>query len=140
MIYRCTLFRMIYRCTLFRMIYRCTLFRMIYRCTLFRMIYRCTLFRMIYRCTLFRMIYRCTLFRMVVCYFTGPVDYICPATNTCKIDKHRRKSCQACRLRKCLTMGMSKGSKCLIVGCLDIIFCFLKVTALLFMPNPGPFV
>lgn len=40
----------------------------------------------------------------------GPVDYICPATNTCKIDKHRRKSCQACRLRKCLTMGMSKGN------------------------------
>ncbi|KAK3778962.1 hypothetical protein RRG08_034223 [Elysia crispata] len=41
----------------------------------------------------------------------GPVDYICPATNTCTIDKHRRKSCQACRLRKCYEVGMNKGSQ-----------------------------
>ncbi|KAI0980213.1 hypothetical protein GJ496_003604 [Pomphorhynchus laevis] len=39
----------------------------------------------------------------------GPCDYICPATNTCTIDKHRRKSCQACRLRTCYEVGMSKG-------------------------------
>ncbi|CAH1792113.1 unnamed protein product [Owenia fusiformis] len=39
----------------------------------------------------------------------GPVDYMCPATNTCTIDKHRRKSCQACRLRRCFESGMSKG-------------------------------
>ncbi|KAJ3606453.1 hypothetical protein NHX12_025974 [Muraenolepis orangiensis] len=31
----------------------------------------------------------------------GHTDYICPATNQCTIDKNRRKSCQACRLRKC---------------------------------------
>ncbi|MEQ2205623.1 Estrogen receptor beta [Xenoophorus captivus] len=31
----------------------------------------------------------------------GHNDYICPATNQCTIDKNRRKSCQACRLRKC---------------------------------------
>ena len=43
--------------------------------------------------------------------FVGPVDYVCPATNSCTIDKHRRKSCQACRLRKCIEMGMSRGSK-----------------------------
>ncbi|BFZ11921.1 hypothetical protein BsWGS_14960 [Bradybaena similaris] len=41
----------------------------------------------------------------------GPVDYICPATNTCTIDKHRRKSCQACRLRRCYEVGMNKGSQ-----------------------------
>lgn len=40
---------------------------------------------------------------------SGPVDYVCPATNTCTIDKHRRKSCQACRLRKCYEVGMNKG-------------------------------
>jgi len=40
----------------------------------------------------------------------GTNDYICPATNTCTIDKHRRKSCQACRLRKCYEVGMTKGT------------------------------
>ncbi|XP_051266023.1 estrogen receptor 2a isoform X2 [Dicentrarchus labrax] len=35
-------------------------------------------------------------------------DYICPATNECTIDKNRRKSCQACRLRKCYEVGMTK--------------------------------
>ncbi|KAL0967508.1 hypothetical protein UPYG_G00253130 [Umbra pygmaea] len=38
----------------------------------------------------------------------GHNDYICPATNQCTIDKNRRKSCQACRLRKCYQVGMSK--------------------------------
>ncbi|KAG9344702.1 hypothetical protein JZ751_010388 [Albula glossodonta] len=38
----------------------------------------------------------------------GHNDYICPATNQCTIDKNRRKSCQACRLRKCIEVGMMK--------------------------------
>ncbi|XP_042359499.1 estrogen receptor 2a isoform X2 [Plectropomus leopardus] len=38
----------------------------------------------------------------------GHNDYICPATNQCTIDKNRRKSCQACRLRKCCEVGMTK--------------------------------
>ncbi|KAM9294686.1 estrogen receptor beta [Gastrophryne carolinensis] len=38
----------------------------------------------------------------------GHNDYICPATNQCTIDKNRRKSCQACRLRKCFEVGMMK--------------------------------
>nr|ABY64736.1 estrogen receptor beta [Sapajus apella] len=38
----------------------------------------------------------------------GHNDYICPATNQCTIDKNRRKSCQACRLRKCYEVGMAK--------------------------------
>ncbi|KAM9354947.1 estrogen receptor 2a [Pholidichthys leucotaenia] len=38
----------------------------------------------------------------------GHNDYICPATNQCTIDKNRRKSCQACRLRKCFEVGMTK--------------------------------
>ncbi|XP_041122867.1 estrogen receptor beta-like [Polyodon spathula] len=38
----------------------------------------------------------------------GHNDYICPATHQCTIDKNRRKSCQACRLRKCYEVGMMK--------------------------------
>ena len=37
-------------------------------------------------------------------------SYVCPATNTCTIDKQRRKSCQSCRLMKCFTVGMTKTS------------------------------
>lgn len=40
----------------------------------------------------------------------GPVDYVCPATQNCTIDRQRRKSCQACRLNKCIQMGMSRGN------------------------------
>ncbi|XP_051954202.1 estrogen receptor [Xyrauchen texanus] len=39
----------------------------------------------------------------------GHTDYVCPATNQCTIDRNRRKSCQACRLRKCYEVGMMKG-------------------------------
>nr|AOV94191.1 estrogen receptor a [Scatophagus argus] len=39
----------------------------------------------------------------------GHNDYMCPATNQCTIDRNRRKSCQACRLRKCYEVGMVKG-------------------------------
>ncbi|CAF0742425.1 unnamed protein product [Brachionus calyciflorus] len=34
--------------------------------------------------------------------------YVCPATNSCTIDKQRRKSCQSCRLMKCFSVGMTK--------------------------------
>jgi hypothetical protein len=37
--------------------------------------------------------------------------YVCPATNSCTIDKQRRKSCQSCRLMKCFAVGMAKTSK-----------------------------
>lgn len=42
-------------------------------------------------------------------YVSGHNDYVCPATNQCTIDRNRRKSCQACRLRKCYEVGMMKG-------------------------------
>ncbi|XP_052868354.1 estrogen-related receptor gamma isoform X2 [Anopheles cruzii] len=38
----------------------------------------------------------------------GNIEYTCPASNECEINKRRRKACQACRFRKCLLMGMLK--------------------------------
>ncbi|XP_048841474.1 estrogen-related receptor gamma isoform X1 [Brienomyrus brachyistius] len=38
----------------------------------------------------------------------GNIEYSCPATNECEITKRRRKSCQACRFMKCLTVGMMR--------------------------------
>ncbi|XP_026113914.1 estrogen-related receptor gamma-like [Carassius auratus] len=51
----------------------------------------------------------------------GNIEYSCPATNECEITKRRRKSCQACRFMKCLTVGMmregeSNKKKCLARG------------------------
>ena len=40
--------------------------------------------------------------------FSGNIDYTCPASNECEINKRRRKACQACRFQKCLKMGMLK--------------------------------
>ncbi|XP_037101061.1 estrogen-related receptor gamma-like [Syngnathus acus] len=36
----------------------------------------------------------------------GSIEYSCPGSNQCEITKRRRKSCQACRFVKCLTVGM----------------------------------
>ncbi|CAG9789128.1 unnamed protein product [Diatraea saccharalis] len=36
----------------------------------------------------------------------GNIEYTCPASNECEINKRRRKACQACRFRKCLRTGM----------------------------------
>ncbi|RXG52466.1 Estrogen-related receptor gamma, partial [Armadillidium vulgare] len=38
----------------------------------------------------------------------GNIEYNCPATNDCEINKRRRKACQACRFHKCLRVGMLK--------------------------------
>ncbi|XP_069063303.1 estrogen-related receptor gamma-like [Pleurodeles waltl] len=38
----------------------------------------------------------------------GSIEYTCPVVNDCEITKRRRKSCQACRFRKCLKVGMLK--------------------------------
>ncbi|XP_006627644.1 estrogen-related receptor gamma [Lepisosteus oculatus] len=38
----------------------------------------------------------------------GNIEYSCPVMNECEITKRRRKSCQACRFRKCLQVGMMK--------------------------------
>ncbi|XP_067877732.1 steroid hormone receptor ERR1 isoform X3 [Heterodontus francisci] len=38
----------------------------------------------------------------------GSIEYSCPAASDCEITKRRRKSCQACRFTKCLSVGMMK--------------------------------
>jgi len=38
----------------------------------------------------------------------GNIDYTCPVTASCEINKRRRKACQACRYQKCLRQGMLK--------------------------------
>lgn len=38
----------------------------------------------------------------------GNIEYTCPASGECEINKRRRKACQACRFRKCLRSGMLK--------------------------------
>lgn len=38
----------------------------------------------------------------------GNIEYTCPASGDCEINKRRRKACQACRFQKCLTVGMLK--------------------------------
>ncbi|XP_076656919.1 estrogen-related receptor isoform X7 [Halictus rubicundus] len=40
--------------------------------------------------------------------FTGNIEYTCPASGECEINKRRRKACQACRFQKCLRQGMLK--------------------------------
>ena len=39
---------------------------------------------------------------------TGGIDYTCPGSNDCEINKRRRKACRACRYKKCLKKGMLK--------------------------------
>lgn len=41
-------------------------------------------------------------------FFSGNIEYTCPANGECEINKRRRKACQACRFRKCLRSGMLK--------------------------------
>lgn len=48
---------------------------------------------------------------IVFFFFSGNIEYSCPATNECEITKRRRKSCQACRFMKCLKVGMLKEGK-----------------------------
>jgi len=59
---------------------------------------------------------------------SGHNEYICPATNQCTIDKNRRKSCQACRLRKCCEVGMTKCGECHCVFCVLLFFYFRPTT------------
>lgn len=50
-------------------------------------------------------LYTPILARLIV---QGKIEYSCPATRECEINKRRRKACQACRFQKCLNMGMLK--------------------------------
>jgi len=44
----------------------------------------------------------------VLYFIAGNIEYTCPASNDCEINKRRRKACQACRFQKCIRMGMLK--------------------------------
>lgn len=44
----------------------------------------------------------------VLIVILGNIEYTCPASGECEINKRRRKACQACRFRKCLRSGMLK--------------------------------
>lgn len=48
------------------------------------------------------------MFPFYLFFFAGNIEYTCPASNDCEINKRRRKACQACRFQKCLRMGMLK--------------------------------
>lgn len=52
-----------------------------------------------------------SLFSFLSLILLGNIEYSCPATNECEITKRRRKSCQACRFMKCLTVGMMREGK-----------------------------
>lgn len=44
---------------------------------------------------------------MMVCLsLSGNIEYSCSVSRDCEITKRRRKSCQACRFTKCLSVGM----------------------------------
>lgn len=64
-------------------------------------------------------------------------DYRCQAgTGRCIVDKAHRNQCQACRLKKCLQMGMNKDGKCLCAlkphEWKTIHFFFLKIFPVVF--------
>lgn len=46
--------------------------------------------------------------KLTFSFTSGNIEYTCPATGECEINKRRRKACQACRFKKCLRSGMLK--------------------------------
>uniref|UniRef100_A0A8C6YUT2 Nuclear receptor domain-containing protein n=1 Tax=Nothoprocta perdicaria TaxID=30464 RepID=A0A8C6YUT2_NOTPE len=40
------------------------------------------------------------------------VRFTCPFARSCPVTKAKRRQCQACRLQKCLDVGMRKDSEC----------------------------
>lgn len=64
-----------------------------------------------YNLKMFKKILSKNLSGVIVTYVsltTGATEYSCAATNNCTIDRLRRKNCPACRLRKCLAVGMRR--------------------------------
>ncbi|KAG8537516.1 hypothetical protein GDO81_024398 [Engystomops pustulosus] len=43
---------------------------------------------------------------------TKGLSFTCPFTRSCPVTKAKRRRCQACRLQRCLEVGMRKDSKC----------------------------
>jgi len=60
---------------------------------------------------------------MMVCLFlSGNIEYTCSVSRDCEITKRRRKSCQACRFNKCLSVGMLREGEC-VRACVCVCVC-----------------
>ncbi|KTF95322.1 hypothetical protein cypCar_00006277 [Cyprinus carpio] len=69
----------------------------------------------------------------------GNIEYSCSVSRDCEITKRRRKSCQACRFTKCLSVGMLREASCSTQGENKVVTLLLgaepeKVCA---MPDPA---
>jgi len=59
------------------------------------------------------------------------VNYQCPRSKNCVVDRVNRNRCQFCRLQKCLRLGMSRDGKLLLLLCYYLYANLLKILAIL---------